>query len=138
VAEGEVVILAPPEVQGVGVLESARIAVRRREQAEHDPAAADAGAGDLEVGRGDAVGRLDRAVVAQELLDRARAERRIILQPPAFARFVVVSCPAPRIRKQSESSSVSPSVCPWSSTATRALMRSSRGARLRSAKIACM
>ena len=107
------------DVEAVGIGETRRIAIGGAEQAQHDAAAAQRTAAKIDVvGQHDAVGGLHRAVVAQELLDRAadqagsscRRRRwsgwRSSASTALAIRLVVVSWPAPRIRPQSATSSV--------------------------------
>ena len=53
------------------------VAVRRPEQGEHELAGLDVLAGELDVGGDDAPRDLDRAVVAQQLVDRVGVERGV-------------------------------------------------------------
>ncbi len=69
------------DVQPVGLGEPCRVTVGDRGRDEHGRAARDGHAGDLDVfacETGDA--RADRAVEAQELLDRVRQQFRVIPQ----------------------------------------------------------
>ena len=74
--EREVFRVGPADVEAVGFREALGIVIGGAEDGDHDIAAADRVAAELDVGRGPAVQRpLDRPFVAQHLLDRARNER---------------------------------------------------------------
>jgi len=75
-AEREVLRIRPADVEAVGVGEALGVVIGGAEDGDHDIAAADRVAAQLDVGRGPAVQRpLDRPFVAQHLFDRARQER---------------------------------------------------------------
>ena len=142
VAEREMVVVAAAEVEAIGIGEARRIAVGGAEQQGDHAALADRyGRRSRSRPLATRSVSLHRAVVAQELLDgrcrsttdrpaagAARSGLRSSASTALAIRLVVVSWPAPRMSMVSDSSSVSVSVCPWSSTATSALIRSSRGA----------
>ena len=81
VGEGDVPVRLPAHVEHVGIAELARVAVRRRHQRHHHLAAPDRPAAPNTTSSvATFIGRPYRAVVAQELLDRAVEERRVVAQ----------------------------------------------------------
>ena len=80
VAEGHVRVVGASEVEMVRLTEEVGIAVGGAQEDGDDLFLADAPAGDVALLGGDPVGQLDRAVVAQELLDGALDEPRVVLQ----------------------------------------------------------
>ena len=86
-AERQVARLVSPEVQPIGLGEARGVAVRRAEETEDEAPLRDRNASDLRVARRHPARPLDRAVVAQELLDRAGQEARIVLESPPLLRM---------------------------------------------------
>ena len=84
--EGEVVIVAAPEVQTVGVRELLRVSVGRRECGNDELALADPLSADLAVLESRAIGELDGTLEAQEFVDGAADEPGIVAQPLPLAR----------------------------------------------------
>src|SRR5262249_20691565 len=73
----------PKSSRSGGLREVRRVAVGGAEEAEHEAAVWNRHAAYLDIGRGHAPGPLDRAVVAQELLDRGRQEIRGVRESSA-------------------------------------------------------
>src|SRR5262245_40761158 len=80
--ERHVPVVPTGDVEAVGIDKLRGIAVSGTDRRHYHGALPDRVAIDLDVFARDARGALDGAVVAQELLDRARGERRISLQSP--------------------------------------------------------
>ena len=78
-AEGQVPILSAADVQPFGVGKLHRIPIRRAETEHDEVALCDPLAADLAVGGRRPPGELDRALVAQELIDGGLHECRIVL-----------------------------------------------------------
>src|SRR3546814_6738620 len=76
-AERQAGAVMAPQVEAVGLGKLQRVAVGRAEQAHHVAAGGNAPAGDLDLFAGPAADLLDRALVAQELVDGAFHERRV-------------------------------------------------------------
>ena len=81
-AERDVLVLRPAHVEAVGVGELRRIAVGGCQQQVDPLPPADLGAVHLQIDLGQARRQLNRAVVAQDLLDRRGHQRRIVPDPP--------------------------------------------------------
>src|SRR5205085_1649796 len=79
--EGDVLIVAPRDVEAVGLAETGRIAVRSGETEQHALPFPNPFAADLQVPARPPEDRLDRRVVPKQLLDRGWRERRVRSQP---------------------------------------------------------
>ena len=80
-AEGEVLRVGPADVEPIGLGEALRVPIGGVEDRDHELAAADRVATELDVRRRPAVqGPFDGSLVAQHLLDRARQERGVVPQ----------------------------------------------------------
>ncbi|MDZ7732265.1 MAG: hypothetical protein U5R31_03400 [Acidimicrobiia bacterium] len=72
--ERQVVVVGPPDVERVGVVEARRVAVGGGEERDDLLAGLEAVAAHLDVLQGDAAGHVHRSVVAEDLLDGVRRE----------------------------------------------------------------
>src|SRR5262249_16271527 len=79
-AERQVAIVAPADVEPIGVGELGRIAVRGNEPEDAEVALGDALAAQLAGGRRRAPSELRRALVAHELIEGGGEQRRVVLQ----------------------------------------------------------
>ncbi len=94
-AEGEVPVVGAVNVQPVRVGESLRVAVRGPDHRHHRLSLADRLPADLHIFRGQARGVLDRAFVAQQLLDSGGDQGGVRLQHPQLLRVAQQSVSRP-------------------------------------------